>query len=71
MLHHLYMPGQISANLAIVGVTSKGEMAVLGIMDTAIGAHCAVSDGHRRIDVCDPDDGELLVRHDPYAAITR
>jgi hypothetical protein len=70
-LHHLYLAGQIDATLAIVGVTTTGEMAVLGTASTAIHAHCVVSAGHGRIFVCDPDEGKLLVRDDPYDAIQR
>ena len=70
-LHHLYLAGQYDATLAIVGVTSKGEMAVLGTTGTAVGAHCVVSDGHGHLFVCDPDAGALLVRDDHYGAIRR
>jgi len=67
MLHHLYLAGPIDATLAIVGVTSKGEMALLGTSSTAVGAHCVVSAGRGRLFVCDPDG----VRDDPYDAIRR
>jgi hypothetical protein len=68
-LHHLYLAGQIDATLAIVGVSSKGEMAVLGTMGTTVLAHCVVSDGNRHLFVCDQGGGALLVRDDPYDAI--
>ena len=71
VLHHLYLAGQIDATLAIVGVDSRGEMAVLGLEHTAIGASCVVSDRRGHAWVCDPQGGRLLVRDDAFPAITR
>jgi hypothetical protein len=70
-LHHLYVAGQFDATLAILGVSSTGELAVLGTSSTTVGAHCVVSAGGGRLFVCDPEGGALLVREDPYAAIER
>lgn len=67
---HLYVSGQWSANLAVIGVSSTGEMAVLGLCDAAIGAHCVVSDHRGRVFLCDPDAGRLLVREDGFDPIT-
>jgi hypothetical protein len=69
-LHHVYTAGQISATVAMVGVASSGEMAVLGEEDAALGSHCVVGDGRGAIYVCDPDDGRILVREDRFAPIT-
>jgi hypothetical protein len=68
-LRHVYTSGQISATLAIVGVSSRGEMAILGEDDAALGSHCVVGDGQGGVYVCHPDGGRILVRDDPFDAI--
>jgi len=67
---HLYTSGQVSASLAIVGVSSAGHMAVLGEDDAALGSHCVVGDGQGGVYLCDPDGGRILVRDDPFDPIT-
>jgi hypothetical protein len=70
-LHHLYVAGRVSANLAIVGVAKDGEMALLGLKDAALESHCAVADDRGHVYACDPDGGRILVRDDPFDAIQR
>jgi DNA-binding beta-propeller fold protein YncE len=69
-LHHVYTAGQISATVAVVGVSTDGDLAVLGEQDAALGSHCVVGDGEGGIYVCDPDAGRILVRDDPFDPIT-
>ena len=68
-LHHLYLAGRFSANLAIVGVDSSGDMALLGLSDAALESHCVVADDRGQIYACDPDEGRILVRDDCFDAI--
>jgi hypothetical protein len=65
---HLYVPGGKSATMAIFGVSSKGELSLLGSVATAAGAHCVAVDGGGRAYVCDPKAGQLIVVADPYPA---
>ena len=45
---HLYLPGDESATMAIIGVSAKGALTVLGVVPTAKEAHCVTTDeqGH-------------------------
>ncbi len=70
-LHHLYLAGRFSADLAIVGVDSGGAMALLGLLDGALESHCAVADDEGHVYACDPDGGRILVRDDCFAAISQ
>ena len=65
-LSHLYVPAADAATLAILGVGAHGELAPLGTLPTAPGAHCAAADDHARVCVCDPRGGALLVLQDPH-----
>jgi hypothetical protein len=69
-LHHVYTAGQISATVAVVGVSTDGDLAILGQVDAALGSHCVVGDNQGGIYVCDPDAGRILVRDDSFDAIT-
>jgi hypothetical protein len=69
-LRHIYTSGQISATVAVVGVSRGGDLAILGEQDAALGSHCVVGDGQGGIYVCDPDEGRILVRDDSFDAIT-
>jgi DNA-binding beta-propeller fold protein YncE len=69
-LRHVYTAGQISATVAVVGVSSDGELAILGEQDAALGSHCVVGDGRGGIYVCDPDEGRILVRDDAFDPIS-
>jgi hypothetical protein len=63
---HLYLPGEDSATLAILGVSYRGALTVLGTLPTVAGAHCATTDGAGTVYVCDPAHGRLLVLRDPH-----
>jgi sugar lactone lactonase YvrE len=63
---HLYLPGEDSATMAILGVSDRGVLTVLGTLPTVAGAHCATTDGAGLVYVCDPAHGRLLVLRDPH-----
>jgi hypothetical protein len=63
---HLYLPGEESATMAILGISAKGSATLLGVVPTTAGAHCATTDGHGNVYVCDPKKGRLLVVTDPH-----
>lgn len=65
-LRHLYLPGGKSATMAILGVSAKGDLSLLGTVPTAEGAHCVAADRSRNAFVCDPKKGQLIVVSDPY-----
>ena len=65
-LAHLYLPGARSATMAILAVSPKGELSLLGTLRTAPAAHCVATDGKRNVFVCDPRKGSLLLFHDDY-----
>ena len=63
---HLYLPGDESATVAILGVSAAGALTVLGTAPTVKEAHCVTTDERGNAYVCDPQHGQLLVVHDPY-----
>jgi DNA-binding beta-propeller fold protein YncE len=63
---HLYLPGDESATMAIIAVSDKGQLSVLGTVPTVEGAHCVTTDERGHAYVCDPAHGQLLVVSDPY-----
>jgi DNA-binding beta-propeller fold protein YncE len=65
---HLYLPGDESATMAIIGVSAKGVLSVLGIAPTVKQAHCVTTDERGNAYVCDPNNGQLLIVRDPYPA---
>ena len=65
---HLYLPGDESATMAIIGVSAKGLLSILGVVPTAKDAHCVTKDQQGNAYVCDPRRGRLLVFHDAFAA---
>ncbi len=65
---HLYLPGDESATLAIIGVAATGALRVLGTAPTVKEAHCVASDDRGNAWVCDPQHGQLLVVHDAFPA---
>lgn len=65
---HLYLPGDESATMAIIGVSAKGLLSILGVVPTAKDAHCVTKDQQGNAYVCDPRRGRLLVVHDAFAA---
>jgi DNA-binding beta-propeller fold protein YncE len=68
---HLYASGQISANLGIFGVSTTGELGVLGLEDGTLYGHCVTTDDDGHAYVCDPRSGALLVDDDKFDPITR
>jgi DNA-binding beta-propeller fold protein YncE len=69
-LRHLYLPSGIDSHVAIVGVSSSGELATLGSVGGALLGFCATTDDHGRIFLCDPRHGGVFERDDPFDAIT-
>jgi hypothetical protein len=63
-LRHLYVPAAKTGQMAIVGVSDEGKLTLLGTVVTAQRAHCAISDDHRQVWICDPTAGRLLVVRD-------
>lgn len=66
---HLYASGQVSANTAIYGVSTRGELGLLGIGDGALYGHCVTTDDNGHAFVCDPRHGRILVVDDHFATI--
>jgi DNA-binding beta-propeller fold protein YncE len=64
-LSHLYLPGGKSATMAVLGVSSEGQLSMLGTLLTAAGAHC-VAAANGSVFVCDPTKGRLIVFTDKY-----
>jgi hypothetical protein len=62
---HLYLPGDESATMAIIGVSAKGELSILRVVPTVKDAHCVTTDEQGHAYVCDPQHGQLLVVSDP------
>ena len=67
-LKHLYVPGASSATMGILDVSADGKLTLLGVADTASGAHCVTADDQGNAWVCDPDRGQLLLIKDPFPA---
>jgi hypothetical protein len=67
-LRHLYFPGGKSKSMAVFGVSAKGDLALLGTVATAEGAHCVAADASGGAYVCDPRGGQLLKVSDPFPA---
>ena len=70
-LSHVYLPGATSATLAILGVSEKGQLSLLGTLPTATGSHCVTVDDNGTVYACDPKCGRILVLHDPYPTSRR
>jgi DNA-binding beta-propeller fold protein YncE len=67
-LHHLYLPGGTSADLAIVGISPAGTPTLLGSAPTAKGSQEVTSDDRGNAWVADQANGRLLKVVDPYPA---
>jgi hypothetical protein len=65
---HLYLPGDESATMAIIGVSAKGALSILGVVPTVKDAHCVTTDEQGSAYVCDPHNGQLLIVRDSYPA---
>ena len=68
---HVYVPAAKSANLTILSLSPKGELAVLGTAPAANGVHSATTDGNGRVFIGDPSGGSLLVIQDEFPASPR
>jgi hypothetical protein len=64
--HHLYLPGDESATMAVIGVGAKGQLSVLATVPTVDGAHCVTTDEKGHAYVCDPSHGRLLLIQDTW-----
>jgi hypothetical protein len=67
-LHHLYVPGGTSADLAIVAVASDGTLSLLGTVPTAQGSKEVTADDQGNAWVADQSGGQLLRVVDPFPA---
>lgn len=54
--------------MSILDVTDDGTLSLLGMADTANGAHYVTVDDQGNAWVCDPDQGQLLTVRDPFQA---
>jgi hypothetical protein len=54
--------------MAILGVSARGELALLGTFPTTSGSKAVVCDGAGRAFVAEPEKGRLLVIEDPFPA---
>lgn len=63
-LHHLYVPGEDSAEMTVVDVGADGKLSVVTTVATAKGAHCVAADDKGGAWVCDPHGGQLLLFKD-------
>lgn len=68
VLSHFYISGGKNATLSVLGVSSKGELSLLGIGQAAQRAHCVTGDDRNNIWVCDPHHGQLLRYKDTFPA---
>ena len=59
-LHHLYVPGGTSADLAIVGISAAGAPSLLGTVRAAQGSKGVTSDDQGNAWVADQARGRLL-----------
>jgi hypothetical protein len=63
---HVYLAGSQSGDAAIVGVSERGELLLLGKASGARGGHCVTTDDSGHAYVCDPRGGRLIVIDDRY-----
>ncbi len=63
---HVYFPGGKSATLAVIAVSEKGELSLLGTVPIAKGSHCVAADGDGRAFVGDPRGGRILEIDDQW-----
>ena len=68
VLHHMYLAGQDSMDLTIVGISAAGKPTVLGTVKTAAGSQMVASDEFGNAWVGDPGGGRLLRIRDTYPA---
>src|SRR5262249_58490246 len=63
---HVYLAGSQSGDLAIVGVSERGDLTLLGKTSGATGGHCVTTDDSGHAFVCDPRRGRLISVNDRY-----
>lgn len=63
---HLYLAGSQSADLAIVRVSDRGVLTLLGKVPGARGGHCVTTDDAGRAFVCEPRTGRLIAIGDRW-----
>jgi len=63
---HVYLAGSQSADVAIIGVSGRGELTPLGKAVGAQGGHCVTTDDAGHAFVCDPRGGRLIAVDDRY-----
>lgn len=66
-LHHMYLAGQDSMDLSIIGIPGSGKPVLLGSVATAKGAQMVAADDLGNAWVGDPGAGRLLKVRDTYA----
>jgi hypothetical protein len=66
-LRHAYLSGTDGV-IAIVGLDRAGAPTVLGTVPGAKGSHCITTDGAGALFACDPSNGRIIARTDPYPA---
>jgi hypothetical protein len=67
-LHHMYLAGQDSKDLSIIGVSAAGVPALLGTVQTVAGAQMVATDEYGNAWVGDPGNGRVLKVRDTYPA---
>jgi hypothetical protein len=67
-LRHLYLHDAPSKATAILGVSAKGQLSLLGTVPTGAGGRCITADATGNVYVCDPDAGRIMTFRDPYPA---
>ena len=67
-LHHMYLAGQDSMDLSIIGISAAGVPTVLGTEQTAAGSQMVAADEFGNAWVGDPGAGRLLKIRDTYPA---
>jgi len=70
-LGHAYLPGEESATMAIMEISSVGAATILSRVRTVKGAHCATGDDRNQVYVCDASGGRLLGFEDVASALVR
>ncbi|TMA31183.1 MAG: hypothetical protein E6J87_16340 [Deltaproteobacteria bacterium] len=63
---HLYLAGSRSGDVAIVAVSDRGTLSLLGRAPGAVGGHCVTTDDAGHAYVCDPDAGRLIAVDDAF-----
>jgi hypothetical protein len=67
-LHHLYVPAASDGSVTVFGIGSRGKLDRLGVFPSEKGAHCVTGDDRRRVWVCAPDSGSVLMFDDRFPA---